>query len=96
MATVLPIVLTLSEVAALLRLPSDVVLAQVELGRLFGCQEGADWRFRRDDVDAWSDRYDKRKVFLRQVGVFAQDESIEALQAHIDRQRQDNRLDAIG
>ena len=52
-------------------------------------------RFRRDDVEAWSDRYDKRKVFLRQAGVFAQDDSIEALQAHIDRQRQENRLDAI-
>jgi excisionase family DNA binding protein len=90
MATVLPIVLTLSEVAALLRLPSDVVLAQVELGRLSGHQEGVDWTFRRDDVEAWSDRYDQRKVFLRQAGVFAQDDSIEALQAHIDRQRQEN------
>ncbi len=95
MATVLPIVLSLSEVAEWLRLPSDVVLAQVELGRLSGHQEGDNWTFRRDDVEAWSDRYDKRKVFLRQVGAFAQDDSIEALQKHIDRQHQENRLDAI-
>jgi hypothetical protein len=95
MATVVSSILTLSEVAGSLRLPIEVVLAQMSSGRLTGHQDGEDWTFRWDDVEAWSDRYDQRKVFLRQAGVFAEDESLEALQAHIDRQRQENTLDAI-
>jgi excisionase family DNA binding protein len=46
-------VLTLEEVAALLKLPPDVVKARVEDGELPGRRFGAEWRFARTAVLGW-------------------------------------------
>ncbi len=46
-------VLTLDEVAALLRLPSDSVKAAAEAGALPGRQIGEEWRFSRSTVMRW-------------------------------------------
>jgi excisionase family DNA binding protein len=46
-------VVTLEELAELLRLPADVVRARAERGELPGRQFGDDWRFMRNGVLAW-------------------------------------------
>jgi excisionase family DNA binding protein len=46
-------VLTLEEVAALLKLPIDVVQTRVEAGDLPGRRFGKDWRFAKTAVLAW-------------------------------------------
>jgi Helix-turn-helix domain len=102
MATTLPSILTLTEVAALLRLSPEAVVNLAEAGKLPGQRQGDDfqlvgdrrWQFLRHEVEAWSERCDPRKILLRQVGIFADDESLPLLQAEIDRQRQENTLDA--
>jgi hypothetical protein len=94
MATTLPSILTLSEVAEWLRLSPEAVVAQCSAGRLVGHHEAEEWRFWRDDVEAWSERYDQRKILLRQVGVFADDPSLPLIQEEIDRRRRENTLDA--
>jgi excisionase family DNA binding protein len=96
MATTLPSILTLSEVANSLRLSPETVVSLAEAGKIPGKQQGDGWQFLRDEVAAWSERYDQRKVLLRQVGALAYDATIESLQAHIDQQRQANTLDTVG
>jgi excisionase family DNA binding protein len=93
MATTLPRILTLSEVATLLRLSPGVVIDLAEAGKIPGQRQGDHWQFLRDEMEAWSARYDQRQVLLRQVGALAHDETIESLQTHIDRQRQVNWFD---
>jgi excisionase family DNA binding protein len=93
MATTLPRILTLSEVATLLRLSPGVVIDLAEAGKIPGQRQGDHWQFLRDEMEAWSARYDQRQVLLRQVGALAHDETIDALQTHIDRQRQVNWFD---
>jgi excisionase family DNA binding protein len=93
MATTLPSILTLSEVAALLRLSPETVTRLAEAGKLPGNLQGEGWQFLRDEVEAWSERHDQRKVLLRQVGALVHDETIEALQTHIDQKRKANWLD---
>lgn len=95
MATILPSVLTLSEVAAWLRLSPESVMAQVEAGRLPVQQQGEERQFLREDVETWSEKYDQRKILMRQVGVFANDESLPLIEAEIYRRRKENTLDAI-
>ena len=46
-------VLTLDEVAALLRLPVEAVRARAEAGELPGRRFGDEWRFARSAVLAW-------------------------------------------
>jgi excisionase family DNA binding protein len=96
MATTLPRILTLPEVATLLRLSPGVVIDLAEAGKIPGQRQGDHWQFLRDEVETWSARYDQRKVLLRQVGALAHDETIEALQTHVDQQRQANTLDTVG
>jgi len=46
-------VLTLEEVAAMLRLPADAVLARARCGGLPGREFGGEWRFAREAVLRW-------------------------------------------
>jgi len=46
-------VLTLREVAALLRIAERTVYAMTQRGDLPGFKVGGQWRFKRKDIDAW-------------------------------------------
>jgi excisionase family DNA binding protein len=46
-------VMTLEEVAAYLRVPADVVLAQVHQGQLPGRKLDRHWRFLKSAIDEW-------------------------------------------
>jgi excisionase family DNA binding protein len=46
-------VVTLEELAELLRVPADVVRQRAERGELPGRRFGDDWRFMREGVLAW-------------------------------------------
>jgi len=46
-------VLTLREVAALLRVAEKTAYTLVQTGDLPGFKVGGQWRFRRSDIDAW-------------------------------------------
>jgi excisionase family DNA binding protein len=47
------LVLTLAEVAALLRVPEEIVTAEAEAGRLPGRKLGTEWRFARPAIVEW-------------------------------------------
>jgi excisionase family DNA binding protein len=47
--------MTLEEVADYLRLSKDTVYRLANTGKLPASKVGNQWRFRRDDVDAWLD-----------------------------------------
>jgi excisionase family DNA binding protein len=47
------LVLTPAEVAALLRVPEEIVLTEAEAGRLPGRKLGKEWRFARPAVVEW-------------------------------------------
>ena len=46
-------VLTLKEVAALLKIAERTAYMMVQRGDLPGFKVGGQWRFRRKDIDAW-------------------------------------------
>jgi excisionase family DNA binding protein len=46
-------IMTLEEVADYLRVPPDVVLAQVQLGQLPGRKLDRHWRFLKSAIDGW-------------------------------------------
>lgn len=46
-------VLTLSEVAALLRVPKSTVYKLAQLGRVPAFKVGKHWRFRQRDIERW-------------------------------------------
>jgi excisionase family DNA binding protein len=87
-----PNVLTLAEAAEYLRLSPESLVQQVELGNIPGQQVNEDWRFLRGAIDDWLRRRDQRSVLLRHAGVFADDETLDELQASVDRARQQSRL----
>lgn len=88
MTTTLPNVLTLEETAAYLRLSPEVVVQEASSGNIPGQQINHTWRFLKSAIDEWLQNRDQRAVLLRQAGVFANDETLEELQAQIDRDRQ--------
>jgi excisionase family DNA binding protein len=45
--------MTLEEVADYLRLSNDTVYRMANTGTIPACKVGNQWRFRREDVDAW-------------------------------------------
>jgi excisionase family DNA binding protein len=49
----LPDVLTLEEVSAYLRLPTEAVLRQASQGKIPGCKIEDDWRFLKAAIDDW-------------------------------------------
>jgi excisionase family DNA binding protein len=90
--TTLPNVLTLAEAAEYLRLSPESLVQQVELGNIPGQQVNEDWRFLRGAIDDWLRCRDQRSVLLRHAGVFADDETLDELQASIDLAREQSRL----
>jgi Helix-turn-helix domain len=90
--TTLPNVLTLAEASEYLRLSPESLVQQVELGNIPGQQVNEDWRFLRGAIDDWLRGRDQRSVLLRHAGVFADDETLDELQASIDLARQKSRL----
>jgi Helix-turn-helix domain len=86
-----PDVLTLAEASNYLRLSPESLVRQVELGNIPGQPVNEDWRFLRGALDDWLRCGDQRAVLLRHAGVFADDETLDELQASIDRARQQSR-----
>jgi hypothetical protein len=95
MQATLPTLLTLDQASIILNLSPGVILQHTETGHIPGQKIGDTWQFIQSELEAWSDRHDQRKILLRQAGAFANDETLEALQIEIDRQRQLNTIDSI-
>ncbi len=70
-------VLTIKEVATYLRLPEDVVLAEVSHGNLPGRKVADTWRFLKTAIDDWLRSQDSRSIILSQSGALADDDQIE-------------------
>jgi excisionase family DNA binding protein len=84
----LPSILTLEEAADYLRLSPDIVLQAAIAGKIPGQPIGEHWRFLRSAIDEWLYCRDSRTILLQQAGAFADDETLEAIQAQIDHDRQ--------
>ena len=95
MQATLPTLLTIDQAAIILNLSSGVILEHTEIGNIPGQKICDTWHYIQSELESWSDRYDQRKILLRQAGAFAQDETLEAFQLEIDRQRQLNTFDSI-
>ena len=86
---------TRAKASIILNLSSGVILEHTETGNIPGQKISNTWHYIQSELEAWSDRHDQRKILLRQAGAFAQDETLEAFQLEIDRQRQLNTFDSI-
>lgn len=86
-------VLTLEEAADYLRLSPDILQQHAVAGKIPGQPIGDSWRFLRSAIDDWLRCHDSRSVLLQQAGIFAQDETLEAIQANIDQDRQQSALE---
>jgi excisionase family DNA binding protein len=86
-------ILTLEEAAAYLRLSPDILQQHAIAGKIPGQPIGETWRFLKSAIDDWLRRQDSRTILLQQAGIFAQDETLEAIQAKIDRDRQQSTLE---
>jgi len=53
-------ILTLPEVAQLLKVAAKTVYTMAQKGELPGFKVGGQWRFRRTDLDAWIDAKTRR------------------------------------
>lgn len=53
-------ILTLPEVAQLLKVTDKTVYSLAQKGRLPGFKVGGQWRFRRADLDSWIDAKTRR------------------------------------
>ena len=49
--------ITLEEVAAYLRLSKDTVYRMAQAGKIPASKVGNQWRFRREEVDAWLEKH---------------------------------------
>lgn len=56
-------ILTLKEVAALLKVAEKTTYTMAQRGELPGFKVGGQWRFRRADIESWIDR--KRRQVTR-------------------------------
>ncbi len=55
-----PAILTIKEVAALLRVAEKTAYTLAQGGDLPGFKVGGQWRFRRRDIEAWIDAQTRR------------------------------------
>jgi hypothetical protein len=86
-------VFTLEEAADYLRLSTSVLLQKANDGSIPGQPIDSDsWQFLKSAIDDWLGRPDDRSILLRQAGIFAHDETLQAMQDGIDRDRQQNRF----
>jgi excisionase family DNA binding protein len=90
----LPSILTLEEAADYLRLSPDTVLQEAIAGKIPGQPIGDQWRFLKSAIDEWLHSRNSRTILLQQAGVFANDETLELIQAQIDRDRQQFTLES--
>jgi excisionase family DNA binding protein len=86
-------ILTLEEAADYLRLSPDLLLQHAIAGKIPGQPIGETWRFLKSAIDDWLRCRDSRTILLQQAGIFAQDETLEVIQAKIDRDRQQSTLE---
>jgi len=56
--------MTIEEVASYLRLSKDTVYRMAQAGKIPASKVGQQWRFRREDVDAW---LEQNKNIAREV-----------------------------
>lgn len=56
--------MTIEEVASYLRLSKDTVYRMAQAGKIPASKVGQQWRFRREDVDAW---LEQNKNIVREV-----------------------------
>ncbi|MFM2431232.1 MAG: hypothetical protein RLZZ511_2445 [Cyanobacteriota bacterium] len=80
-------VLTLDELADYLKLPPEMLLRQVNQGKLPGRKIEDTWRFLKDAIDDWLRTQDSRTILLQQAGVFADDPMLPAIRDDIYQQR---------
>ncbi len=78
-----PEVLTLEEVAAYLRLPTETMVRQATQGQIPGRQIEDTWRFWKTAIDEWLRSHDSRTLLLQQAGALADDASLAALREAI-------------
>ncbi|WP_254721714.1 helix-turn-helix domain-containing protein [Kovacikia minuta] len=79
--------MTLEEVAAYLRLPTETVLRQAIQGKLPGRKIEDTWRFLQTAINDWLRSQDNRTILLQQAGTFSDDESLAELRASIYQAR---------
>jgi excisionase family DNA binding protein len=82
-----PEVLTLDEVAAYLRLPTETIVRQAARGALPGRQIEDTWRFLKTAIDDWLRSHDSRTLLLQQAGALAEDPNLAALRDSIYNDR---------
>ena len=85
---VTPQVLTLEEVAAYLRLPSETIARQAAQGQIPGRKIEDAWRFLKAAIDEWLRSHDGRILMPRHAAVLADDETLPELRNSIYRLRE--------
>lgn len=78
-----PDVLTVEEAACYLQLPKKTVRRLAALGQLPARQIERRWRFLKAALDDWLRGQDGKTILLRQVGAFADDETLPQLRKAI-------------
>ena len=91
---VTPQVLTLEEVAAYLRLPSETIARQAAQGQIPGRKIEDAWRFLKAAIDEWLRSHDGRILMLRHAGALADDETLPELRNSIYRLRERPEIDS--
>jgi excisionase family DNA binding protein len=81
-------VLTLEEVAAYLRLPTETVLHQADQGKLPGRKIEDTWRFLQAAIDDWLRSQNNRTILLQQAGALSDDASLAELRTSIYQARE--------
>jgi excisionase family DNA binding protein len=88
-------ILTVAEAAAFLRVSEAAVLELADAGQLPARKIGNDWRFLKEAIVDWLRRPQpvselKKKSMLSVIGVFKDDDTLEAMVEEIYRQRKQN------
>lgn len=89
----IPDVLTLEEVSAYLRLPTEIILRQATQGYLPGRKIEDNWRFLKTAIDDWLKSLGSKTILLQQAGALADDESLTALREAIYHERGRSEVD---
>ncbi len=89
-----PQVLTLEEVAAYLRLPSETIARQAAQGQIPGRKIEDAWRFLKAAIDEWLRSHDGRMLLLQQAGALADDEMLPELRKSIYELRERAEIDS--
>ena len=89
--------MTLAEAAKFLRLSTSKVCALADDGRLPGRKIDDDWRFLQSMLVDWlRGRPSSKELFLRQAGVFKDDDTMPQLREDIYKARRQNLVEQEG